>query len=376
MKRIGTTSLISFLLLISTSQCLQRKEPAITKELIEFAGRYVGILPCADCDGIKYDLTLSADGTYSEEVKYLGRSDEIFHQSGNWHLESDSTLLVESDDDPRSFASAGEKLILLDKNGKKMNVSSSEMYSLKRVGDDFDKVLNQAMNMGRMGMMNMVMEDMETDFSAHGNEPYWTLKVDFENVITFKTMDEMEIRAAVLQVGQVQDSKLIRFKGEEGTTSLIVTVGEESCSDGMSDEIFRNKVRVDLKNEGDENYTTYEGCGNYLIDYRLHDIWVLTHINNKPIESVDESPTFEFYSKEEKMMGNMGCNEFNGTFYRSGKNELRIGELALTRKMCPDMSTEQVLSRLSGKRVKYAIEDLNLTLTEYDGTSLTFKKVD
>lgn len=52
---------------------------------------YVGVLPCADCEGIRYKLTLwnqefSGNGTYDMITEYLGTGnpDSVFVTNGSW----------------------------------------------------------------------------------------------------------------------------------------------------------------------------------------------------------------------------------------------------------------------------------------------------
>ncbi|MFA6686044.1 MAG: copper resistance protein NlpE, partial [Desulfuromonas sp.] len=43
-----------------------------SRDALDWAGTYVGILPCADCSGIRTTLTLSPAHTYVLKSTYLG----------------------------------------------------------------------------------------------------------------------------------------------------------------------------------------------------------------------------------------------------------------------------------------------------------------
>lgn len=43
---------------------------------LDWAGAYVGTLPCADCPGIETRLTLDANGGYRLATRYIGRQTE------------------------------------------------------------------------------------------------------------------------------------------------------------------------------------------------------------------------------------------------------------------------------------------------------------
>ena len=44
-----------------------------SRNSLDWAGTYEGVLPCADCPGIKTRLTLNKDGTYELRAEFLDR---------------------------------------------------------------------------------------------------------------------------------------------------------------------------------------------------------------------------------------------------------------------------------------------------------------
>ncbi len=219
------------------------------------------------------------------------------------------------------------------------------------------------------------------DFYARGNEPFWALDMDIEKGFYFKTLDGIEIITLPVKGEKAMDANNLRFYSETDSVSLIITILEEECNDTMSDEVFPNKVKIEVRQLNDEEFKVYEGCGRYVADYGLHDIWVLTHLNGKDLSShLDKEkrlPVFEFYAREGKVLGNGGCNDFHGNYYISGMKEIQFGEMTLTKKLCSEMDIENLLIKtLFGKRMKYQREDLKLTLSGYDGSELILKKID
>ena len=55
---------------------------------------FVGTLPCADCEGIRYQLNLFADDSFFLRMTYLGRKAEPLDDIGSWALSSDRRVLV------------------------------------------------------------------------------------------------------------------------------------------------------------------------------------------------------------------------------------------------------------------------------------------
>jgi len=219
------------------------------------------------------------------------------------------------------------------------------------------------------------------DFYARGNEPFWAVDIDLENGMKFTTMDGLTIETNSIEINKTQDADIIRFSGGTDSNELIINIAEKTCSDTMSDEKFRYSVEADVKPEGESDYKTFKGCGQYVPDYSLQDIWVLVEANGEAIDSnrfPDKgSPTFEFFVEEGMVSGHAGCNNFNGGFYRVEKNVLHFEPFAMTRMMCQDMELENLIEKsVAGKRLKYEIKDLKLTLSGYDNTILVFRKID
>ena len=88
-KSIIASVFASFILFSCQSKGLQQENktqsvdkaiPAVvaisdhnSKNSLDWAGEYVGTLPCADCEGIKYSVVLQKDGNFALEQEYLGK---------------------------------------------------------------------------------------------------------------------------------------------------------------------------------------------------------------------------------------------------------------------------------------------------------------
>lgn len=243
--------------------------------------------------------------------------------------------------------------------------SSLMIYSTTEQNDDFQ------MKLWKKGI----------DFYARGNEPFWALDMDFDKGFYFKTLNGIEINTQPVEATKAMDANVVRYFAETESGTLIISILEEECNDTMSDEVFPNKIKIEFKSSNEEVFQIHEGCGRYVADYGLHDIWVLTHLNGKNLQSGDNGgkrlPMFEFYARDGKVLGNTGCNDLKGNYFIAEYGVIQFGELAITRKSCPDMKAENTLVKsVSGKRMKYVREDLNLKLTGSDGSELIFKKID
>lgn len=132
------------------------KDSLDTKEKVElgvFAGdvterTFKGVLPCADCPGIKYELELWNDtyddrGTYKLEMEYEDRNVET-EQKGVWEtVKSDleDPVYVLTPDSAKEgktyFLYKTDSLIMLDSQMKR--IDSKLNYTLKLENKDFER---------------------------------------------------------------------------------------------------------------------------------------------------------------------------------------------------------------------------------------------
>jgi uncharacterized lipoprotein YbaY/uncharacterized lipoprotein NlpE involved in copper resistance len=68
--------------------------PLAPNPLMNLPATFVGTLPCADCDGIRYQLNLFADDSFVVRMMYIGRSVAPVDDMGSWALSSDRRVLV------------------------------------------------------------------------------------------------------------------------------------------------------------------------------------------------------------------------------------------------------------------------------------------
>ncbi|MCC5929088.1 MAG: copper resistance protein NlpE N-terminal domain-containing protein [Cyclobacteriaceae bacterium] len=107
-----------------------------SRNSIDWDGTYRGIMPCADCSGIKTELTLMADGSYSLGMLYLDKSENIFSDSGSfiWNEAGSAiTLLKEGLTDPSQQYQVGENVLFkLDMEGNRITGELAERYWLHK----------------------------------------------------------------------------------------------------------------------------------------------------------------------------------------------------------------------------------------------------
>ncbi len=374
-----TTIVLLFIINITLFYCSEKKA-VITKTTSDISGNYIGVIPCADCDGIKYDLTLADDSTFFEELLYIGKSNEIVSSTGSWEFINDSTIQLNFEKETKYFRAKDGLLMLLDKKGRKIKSEFEGMYTLRLDTHEMEDMIPTSMGMRGMRMMAMPMEEIKADFKAQGMNPDWGMEWSYEEGLILHTPSGDE-KVEELSQQNIEDTSIDQFIGNISGQSITVTINQEDCFDSIMNTSLKNKVEVKISDENGHEINVFSGCGQFIPDTRLHDIWVLTHINGEEIDknhfNENGAPVCEFYVKEERVSGFAGCNNFNGNFTMIGKNELQFGMMAMTRKMCPQMEMEERISKIiSDQRIKYQIQKLTLSLENEDGTSLTFQKTD
>ena len=219
----------------------------------------------------------------------------------------------------------------------------------------------------------------EIDFIATGNEPFWRLEIDFDKSMHFTMPDGFEITTAIGEGIKAMDANVIRYTADTKKGTLTVQIQKLACINDMSGEKLGYAVTIDTKNNADIKYRTYKGCGQYIADYRLHDIWMLDSINNKKIKGanfIKKGPYLELNLTERKVFGSTGCNTITGAIEIKGK-KVYIGRLATTRMACKDTDFETAyLQGLENKIIPYKIKPGKLYLQVSSDSVFVYKKTD
>jgi heat shock protein HslJ len=122
---------------------------------------------------------------------------------------------------------------------------------------------------------------------------------------------------------------------------------------------------------------SYCSSGNKVTDPLINDIWILEFIKgvefNPKAEGV-QRPTIEIHLKENKVVGNTGCNNMNGKVDIE-EDQITFSDIATTKKFCPESIEQEFLIAL-GMVNNYKIEKMELHLFQDDDELLIFHKVD
>ena len=114
---------------------LQQAQKKLADDFIAgITGNYLGNIPCADCESIRYELRLYENLSYTLKLMYTGKSEEIIKIEGFYSLADGFMIVLDEKAGNMNYLNKADKgLMLLDKNGIEINGELSEAYILDRV---------------------------------------------------------------------------------------------------------------------------------------------------------------------------------------------------------------------------------------------------
>lgn len=105
-----------------------------SENALDWSGTYSGTTPCADCPGMKTDITLNSDNTYSLQEQYLEKekTPRSFKGSFTWD-EGKTVITLDAEGDHHKFKVMENGLRLLDKFGDEKQGGKPEDFVLPKV---------------------------------------------------------------------------------------------------------------------------------------------------------------------------------------------------------------------------------------------------
>lgn len=102
---------------------------------LDYYGTYEGVLPCADCEGIKVVVTLLKDQTFTQYYKYItNRFPNETTEKGVFKWNKDGNVLIlEGSSFSKQYFVGENVLITLDNEGKKIEGPLADHYVLHKL---------------------------------------------------------------------------------------------------------------------------------------------------------------------------------------------------------------------------------------------------
>ena len=116
---------------------------------------------------------------------------------------------------------------------------------------------------------------------------------------------------------------------------------------------------------------------NKAVDPLINDIWILEFIKGldyNPKSQTDLRPTIEIHLKDNKVIGNTGCNNMNGTVTVE-EDQITFSDIITTKMYCSESIEQEFLIAL-GMVNSYKVEKMKLHLYHDNEELLILQKVD
>jgi len=175
-----------------------------------------------------------------------------------------------------------------------------------------------------------------------------------------------------------QDKKVVRYHTKNETGEMRVTITEQPCSALSGGELFDYRVQVLMMEAGKTAFRFYDGCGCFIQNPGLHNIWALEELNGEPVTGdsfTDGIPEIEINLDESSVTGSDGCNSFSGKVIVS-RNRITFKGLAGTEKMCLKMEASDVfISILTMNHLTFLIQDDYLIINDRRNNSMKLRSL-
>jgi uncharacterized membrane protein len=205
------------------------------------AGFYQGMLPCKNCEGIQRTIAFSKDHFKMEDLSH-GKSLSVKKTEGTWEKHKDRFVLYQDDKAISMYKLVKDSLIIVENNGGRVPDSLSSQYVL------FKK------NTAPENPSWKKRKSEGIDIIGNGNEPFWSLEIDNEKLILFRSSaSEKPVIVPIEKPVITKDSTIYSITTEIGDV-LRVSIASAFCHDGMGDHLYEYKMTVRYKGQ------IYKGC--------------------------------------------------------------------------------------------------------------------
>jgi heat shock protein HslJ/uncharacterized lipoprotein NlpE involved in copper resistance len=103
-----------------------------SRDSLDWAGTYIGTLPCADCAGIRTTITLNPDQTYALATLYEGRQDATFEQKGVFSWSPAGSMIILDGAKTPAYTVGENVLLHLNMEGRVITGDLAENYVLRK----------------------------------------------------------------------------------------------------------------------------------------------------------------------------------------------------------------------------------------------------
>ena len=99
---------------------------------IDWAGIYQGVLPCADCEGIKTQIVLQNDLSYVLETSYIGKNEKVFKTQGTFKWDENGSKITLDNENKQIYQVGENRIFHLDKDGNRITGDLADKYIMEK----------------------------------------------------------------------------------------------------------------------------------------------------------------------------------------------------------------------------------------------------
>ncbi len=204
----------------------------------------------------------------------------------------------------------------------------------------------------------------------------WHIDIGMNNHIELFIYPDKYISANIYNIKEENSQTLYFAKFPQGNIQL--ELYDYDCVNGASTSGLKSAV-VHYHDTENSDYLYLEGCAEEIPDYRLHDIWILSRIEDSTGHSArveDFHPRLEFLVPERTVYGFDGCNEFEGEF-ESNRRSISLKNVhTLSDRNCNLSEPEQTfIFDLTHRTFDFLIDE-NILRLSLENISYLFQKTD
>ena len=311
---------------------------ALPAALRQLPASFSGVLPCADCEGIRYRLNLFPDGAFHLLTTYLGRAGAAPRADlGTWLVSSNQRVLV--------LKGGGEAPVFF------RLVDGTTLRKLDLEGRDITSSLNYAL------VRAAAFEPVDARLTVRGVFSYMADAGLFTECLTgqrWPVAHEGDNAALEREYAKVRAAP-----GDPVLVSLEARLATRPAMEGAGRQPTLVPERVIGAFAGGR-------CDSRPVTAPLASTrWALTRLGAEPVTPRDpaRAPALVFDDASGRVAGSGGCNRITGKYARAGIDGLSLGPMAGTMMACPDgMDTERAfltaLNRVTSFNILASILEL------------------
>lgn len=223
---------------------------------------------------------------------------------------------------------------------------------------------------------NLLKSKEEGYFRAVGKDSSWILEISEQRIRFYDRQKQEDVLAIHTEPVLAADADVKLYLIQSVDQNLQISIYAETC-EGYKNQKSNYKVEIKRKEGVKSNEESFSGCGNYSIDYRLFDRWVLESLEGKELDKTlfrNDLPSMEINSSTKKVNGFSGCNRFNGSIFQE-RELLRFTQLLSTKMACEQMDFEDKFLKVLQQSTGYKIKNNRLFLTQSDQVVAVFRKI-